>query len=72
MNTVLELHFLTESGRIARLVIHDPREDLDPAEIKGAMEEILASGVFYSGSENMTAIKEARLVSRDTRVIEIL
>lgn len=72
MDKQLELHFLTEMGRTARIVVQDPKDDLTEEEIKAAMQTIVDANAFYSTSGALVDIKEARLVERNITVYNFL
>ncbi|MDN5327273.1 MAG: hypothetical protein PWP41_1969 [Moorella sp. (in: firmicutes)] len=61
----LELIFQNASGRRTTLVIQDPRENLTEADVRAAMELILARNIFTSPGGDLTAITGARIVTRD-------
>ncbi|PAE31229.1 DUF2922 domain-containing protein, partial [Bacillus sp. 7884-1] len=43
MAKTLELEFVTEYGKPARLSIENPKEPIEEAVVKAAMEEMIAS-----------------------------
>jgi hypothetical protein len=65
MAKTLELLFVTENGKQARLSIEQPIEPIDPVAVKAAMEQIIASNTFYSTNGNFSAVGGARLVERN-------
>ncbi|HYK73111.1 MAG TPA: DUF2922 domain-containing protein [Pseudoneobacillus sp.] len=71
MAKTLELQFSTEFGGTARVAVDNPKEPIDSAAVKQAMEQILASGVFYSTTGNLAAIKGARVVEHNVTDYEI-
>ncbi len=70
MDKQLELHFVTEDGRTARLIVQDPKEDLTETEIQDAMQEIIDSNAFLMSSGFLVEMKEARIVERNVTVYE--
>jgi DNA/RNA endonuclease YhcR with UshA esterase domain len=64
MARTLELSFATEMGGTARLVIDNPKEPIELAIVKQAMNEIINSGAFYSNTGDYVAVKGARLIER--------
>lgn len=70
MDKQLELHFVTEMGRTARLVVQDPKEDLTGQEIQTAMQAIIDANAFITSTGPLVEIKEARLVEREVTVFE--
>jgi hypothetical protein len=72
MAKTLELQFVTEMGKIAKLVVDNPKEPIELATVKQSMENILSSGVFYSNSGNLVSIKGARVIDRTVTDYEIV
>ncbi|MBS4219616.1 DUF2922 domain-containing protein [Bacillus sp. FJAT-49711] len=69
---VLELNFLSEEGKTSKLTIDQPIEPVDPAQVKAAMESIIASNVFLDSDGNpFFKVKSARLVERNVEEIDI-
>ncbi|MCR2821737.1 DUF2922 domain-containing protein [Lederbergia panacisoli] len=69
---VLELNFLSEEGKTSKLTIDQPHEPVDPAQVKAAMEDIIASNVFLDSDGNpYFEAKSARLVERNVEEIDI-
>lgn len=71
MNKTLELQFLTEEGATSTFSIEAPKEPVDPAEIKMAMENILAEDAFVTPTGGLVSIKGARVVERGTQEIQL-
>ena len=71
MNKTLELQFLTEGGTTSSLSIDSPKEPVNPAEIKAAMESIIAQNTFVTPTGALVAIKGARVVARDVEEIDL-
>lgn len=68
----LELTFVTEAGKNLRITIDNPVSPLDPAQVKQAMEEIIAANVFVDVEGNgLVEAKSARIVARQVTPIEI-
>lgn len=59
----LQLNFKNELGRNFRITVDDARENLTDAEVKAAMETILAKNIFNTSGGNLTAIVDAELVT---------
>jgi hypothetical protein len=72
MAKTLELEFVTELGKSARLTVENPKEPIEEAAVKNAMEEIIASGVFTSANGNFVSVKGARVVDRNVTEYEIV
>ncbi|WP_077212377.1 DUF2922 domain-containing protein [Bacillus dakarensis] len=72
MAKVLELQFVTQHGKVAKLTVDNPTEPIDPAAVKTAMESIIASNAFNSTSGDLVAIEGARVVERNVTDYEII
>jgi hypothetical protein len=72
MAKTLELEFVTELGKSARLTVENPKEPIEEAAVKNAMEEMIASGVFTSANGNFVSVKGARVVDRNVTEYEIV
>lgn len=69
MTKTLEMVFRSEGGKEVTLSIADPKEDLNLAEVKTVMEDIIAKKVFESSTGDLSQIVEARISSKDTAVL---
>lgn len=67
----LEMTFLTDTGKLTRLSIDNPKEPVDPSAIKQAMEQIVAADVFQNSNGNLAAAKSARVIDRNITEYEI-
>ncbi|NRD76923.1 DUF2922 domain-containing protein [Bacillus sp. BRMEA1] len=65
MAKTLELQFTTELGKIARLSLDNPKEPVNEAAVKQAMEQIIASDVFTTANGKFVSVKAARVVDRN-------
>lgn len=66
----LNMVFLNEQGKSVTLTLNDPVEPADPAAIKSAMEEVIASDVFDSSGGPLTQTKSARISENIATPIE--
>ncbi|WP_338754949.1 DUF2922 domain-containing protein [Bacillus sp. FJAT-52991] len=71
MSKVLELYFTSEMGSTEKLTVRNPKDSLDPAAIKAAMEQIVAANIFATKTGALTGVKSARYVDRSTTDIEL-
>jgi hypothetical protein len=71
MAKTLELQFVTEFGKVARITIDNPKEPVDEAVVKQSMGLIVASGIFNTASGNLAAPKGARVVDRNVTDYEL-
>jgi hypothetical protein len=62
MENVLELYFLTEEGKTAKLSIDNPIMPVDQEAVKQAMDSIIESKVFLTKTGFYISKKEAQLV----------
>ncbi|ABR46945.1 hypothetical protein Amet_0720 [Alkaliphilus metalliredigens QYMF] len=72
MNQVLALSFMKGDGTKLRMTVPHPREDVTGAEVKTAMDEIIASDVFAPGGIALTGVDEARIISTQEDVLELV
>ena len=71
MAKTIELQFVTELGKPASLSIENPKEPVNPVEVKTAMEAIIASNAFFTGNGDLTAISGARVIDRNVTEYEL-
>ncbi len=67
----LELLFVTDIGKSARLSIESPKEPIDTAQVKQAMEQIIASNALFTTNGNLAAVSGARVVDRNVVEYEL-
>jgi hypothetical protein len=72
MAETLELQFMTEGGNNARLSVDNPKEPIEEAVIKQAMEEIIAAEVFYPTGGKFVSAKGARVIERNLTDYELV
>ncbi|MCP3740760.1 DUF2922 domain-containing protein [Rossellomorea sp. BNER] len=72
MAKTLELQFTTQLGKSANVSVDDPIEPIDTAQVKLAMDNLIAENVIQSSSGALVAIKGARVVERNVTEYEIL
>jgi hypothetical protein len=72
MEVKLLMTFSTEGGRKVSLFITDPREDLTEAQIKTAMDLIVAKNIFAPNGEDLSAVVEAKIVQTETTEYDLL
>ncbi|OKL35330.1 DUF2922 domain-containing protein [Domibacillus mangrovi] len=70
MAKVLELNFQAQDGT-ANVSIRNPKEPIDPVQVKAAMEQIIAANVLYSTKGELTGVIGARIIDRNTQEIEL-
>ena len=62
MEKVLELYFLTEDGKTAKLSIENPIIPVDEEKVRQVMDRIIESNVFLTKTGLYVSKKEAQLV----------
>ncbi|MBT2757509.1 DUF2922 domain-containing protein [Mesobacillus foraminis] len=72
MAKTLELQFVTDLGKIAKLTVDGPAEPINAAAVKHAMEAIIASNAFYSNYGSLVSVSGARVVERNVTDYEIV
>lgn len=71
MAKTLELQFVTELGKTARISLDNPKEPIDELLVKQSMEQIVASGIFNTSSGNFVSGQGARVIERNITDYEI-
>jgi hypothetical protein len=63
-------HFAPTRSLFAQ--VENPKEPIEEAVVKAAMEEMIASGVFTSANGNFASVKGARVIDRNVTEYEII
>ena len=71
MAKTLELQFVTEFGKVARITVDNPKEPIDEAVVKQSMGLIVASGIFNTANGNLASAKGARVIDRNVTDYEL-
>jgi hypothetical protein len=71
MAKTLELQFVTEFGKQARITVDNPKEPIEEAVVKQSMGLIVASGIFNTANGNLAAAKGARIIERNVTDYEL-
>ncbi|MBT2644752.1 DUF2922 domain-containing protein [Bacillus sp. ISL-41] len=72
MAKTLELQFTTALGKYAKLTVDNPTEPVDPAAVKLAMEQIIASNAFLPANGTLVSVHSARVVERNITDYELI
>lgn len=72
MAKTLELQFVTDLGKTTKLTVDNPKEPIDPAAVKLAMEQIIASNAFQSNNGTLVSVSSARVVERNVTEYELV
>lgn len=68
-NKRLEMTFKNQKDKTSRMSLDNPREDVTDAEIKAAMETIVAANVFDTADGDLVSIVSAKIVSTEVQEI---
>lgn len=68
-NKRLEMTFKNQKDKTSRMSLDNPREDVTDAEIKAAMETIVAENVFDTADGDLVSIVSAKIVSTEVQEI---
>lgn len=71
MAKTLELQFVTDTGETTSISIDSPKEPVDAATVKQAMEQIVASDAFYSAKGQLVSPKGVRVIERNVTPYEL-
>jgi hypothetical protein len=71
MARTLELQFVTEFGKPARITLDNPKEPIDEAAVMQSMGVIVASGIFNTANGNLASAKGARVIERNVTDYEL-
>lgn len=72
MAKTLELQFETEFGKVARISLDNPKEPINEAVVKLAMEQMISANIFTTSSGKLAAVKGARVIDRNITEYEII
>lgn len=68
----LEMTFKNASDTTMKLSVDNPKEDLTDAEVKAAMENIVAKNLFDSTGGDLVAVAGARIVSTNIEDLDVV
>lgn len=72
MAKTLELQFVTDTGKNARLAVDNPKEPVDAVAVKQSMDQIISANVFVSDNGSLATAKGARVIERNVTEYEIV
>ena len=72
MAKTLELQFVSDLGKTTKLTVDNPKEPIDPAAVKLAMEQIIASNAFLSNYGTLVSVGSARVVERNVTEYDLV
>ncbi|WPC43356.1 DUF2922 domain-containing protein [Clostridium sp. JS66] len=62
----LSMTFLNEEGKKSSITLNNVKEDVTEAEVKAAMDVILAKNIFTSGGLDLKSKDSAHIVERNS------
>lgn len=68
----LELVFKNASDKSVKITVDDARENITPAEVKTAMESIVAKNVFTSTGGDLVGVQGARIIDTNIQELELV
>lgn len=71
MAKTLELQFVTDTGKVARISLDNPKEPIDQAALKQSMDQIIAAGIFVNPTGELVSTRGARVIDRNVTDYEI-
>ncbi|RFU70978.1 DUF2922 domain-containing protein [Peribacillus saganii] len=71
MAKTLELIFVTEEGKTSAISIEDPKEPVNIADVKMAMEQVVAAQAFTTQTGGLASVKGARVIERNVTDYEV-
>ena len=63
MNQRLEMNFIKTDGASARISMPNPDENLEAAQVKSIMEDVINADVFAPGGADLAVAESARIVT---------
>lgn len=72
MAKVLELLFVNQEGKTAKISIDNPKEPIDLVQVKAAMSAIISANVFTTNGGGFVSSKGARLVEQNISEYEVI
>ncbi len=67
----LQLVFSTDNGKTLTLYVDEPREPINPTDVKNAMDSVIANNLIISKNGPLTSIKGAYFVTRTVEEITL-
>lgn len=68
----LVMSFLTSEDKKVSLTVDNPREDINEAEIKSAMDLVVEKNIFAPNGSDIVATVEAKVVVTDTTEYDLV
>jgi len=71
MEKSLELQFVNQQGKLARIVIDHPVEPVNAQQVSTVMDTIIAANIFTSSGGDLVGKQGARLLQRDVTEVAL-
>lgn len=72
MAKTLELQFVNEQDKTVTISLDAPKEPINPAAVKAAMDTVIAQNIFVSNGGDFVKKKGARITERNSSDIVLL
>ncbi len=72
LSTSLQLTFRNAIGKNVIITIPEPRNPMTAAEVKTAMDAILAGNYFQTAGGDLKEVVGARIISRDSNELAVI
>ncbi len=69
--TKLEMEFLDKANKKFIITLDEPRTDLNPVQVKKAMDSILTHNIFLSSMGDLESVNDARIITTTVNKLEI-
>lgn len=69
--TKLEMEFLDKANKKFIITLDEPRTDLNPVQVKKAMDSILTQNIFLSSMGDLESVNDARIITTTVNKLEI-
>ncbi|MBV7271457.1 DUF2922 domain-containing protein [Clostridium sp. PL3] len=71
MSKTLVMNFLNESGKKTAIRVNNVKEDVTEAEVKNAMDVILAKGIFTTSGGDLKAKDSAEVTDKNSTDLSV-
>ncbi|WP_411680001.1 DUF2922 domain-containing protein [Clostridium thailandense] len=71
MSKTLVMNFLNESGKKTAIRVSNVKEDITEAEVKNAMDVILAKNIFTTSGGDLKSKDSAELTDKSSSKLEV-
>ena len=72
MSKTLEMIFTNAAGGKITLRVANPRTDLQEAEVRSVMDQVVAKDIFTSSGGSLVNVAGARIVNRDVTEMDVV